>query len=101
MQMRNASSALSAASSACDHIRNWVLGTPKDEWVSMAVFSDGSYGAPKASRLRETNDAKDLQDRNRVLQKLKQSEQWLDSKLGIELVLYFMAAALHGFKKNY
>ena len=49
MQMRNASSALSAASSACDHIRNWVLGTPKDEFVSMAVFSDGSYGAPKVS----------------------------------------------------
>ena len=47
--MRNMSSALSAASSACDHIRNWVLGTPKDEFVSMAVFSDGSYGAPKVS----------------------------------------------------
>jgi len=47
LQMRNMSSALSAASSACDHIRNWVLGTPEDEFVSMAVFSDGSYGAPK------------------------------------------------------
>lgn len=47
IKMRNMSSALSAASSACDHIRNWVLGTPKDEFVSMAVFSDGSYGAPK------------------------------------------------------
>ena len=49
--MRNASSALSAASSACDHIRNWVMGTPKDEFVSMAVFSDGSYGAPKVKDL--------------------------------------------------
>lgn len=47
IKARNASSALSAASSACDHIRNWVLGTPKGEWVSMGVFSDGSYGAPK------------------------------------------------------
>ena len=47
--MRNMSSALSAASSACDHIRNWVLGTPEGEFVSMAVFSDGSYGAPKVT----------------------------------------------------
>ena len=47
MQARNLSSALSAASSACDHIYNWVNGTPADTWVSMAVFSDGSYNAPK------------------------------------------------------
>lgn len=46
-QARNLSSAMSAASSACDHIRNWVLGTEGDSWVSMGVFSDGSYGAPK------------------------------------------------------
>ena len=39
------SSALSAGSSACDHLYNWVNGTPKDTWVSMGVFSDGSYGA--------------------------------------------------------
>ena len=48
MQARNLSSAMSAASSACDHIYNWVNGTPKDTWVSMGVYSDGSYGAPKA-----------------------------------------------------
>lgn len=47
VQARNMSSALSAASSACDHIREWVLGTPPDTWASMGVFSDGSYGAPK------------------------------------------------------
>lgn len=29
IKARKLSSALSAASSACDHIRNWVLGTPK------------------------------------------------------------------------
>lgn len=40
---------MSAASSACDHIRDWVLGTPKDTWVSMGVPSDGSYGTPKVS----------------------------------------------------
>ena len=47
MQARNVSSAMSAASSACDHIYNWVNGTPKDTWVSMGVYSDGSYNAPK------------------------------------------------------
>ena len=49
LQARNLSSAMSAASSACDHIRDWVLGTPKDTWVSMGVPSDGSYGTPKVS----------------------------------------------------
>ncbi|CAL8149995.1 unnamed protein product [Prunus armeniaca] len=44
IKARKLSSALSAASSACDHIRDWVLGTPKGSWVSMGVYSDGSYG---------------------------------------------------------
>ena len=47
VQMRGMSSALSAASSACDHVRNWVLGTEPGVFVSMGVISDGSYGAPK------------------------------------------------------
>jgi malate dehydrogenase len=25
-------------------VRDWVLGTPPNDWVSMAVCSDGSYG---------------------------------------------------------
>ena len=41
---RGASSAASAASAAIDHVRDWVLGTPDNDWVSMAVPSDGSYG---------------------------------------------------------
>ncbi|XP_022759490.1 malate dehydrogenase, cytoplasmic-like isoform X2 [Durio zibethinus] len=44
IKARKLSSALSAASAACDHIRDWVLGTPKGTWVSMGVYSDGSYG---------------------------------------------------------
>jgi malate dehydrogenase len=44
---RGKSSAASAASAAVDHIRNWALGTPKGDSVSMAVVSDGSYGIPK------------------------------------------------------
>ena len=91
IKARKASSALSAASAACDHMRDWVLGTPKVDypssqiafdhaelicfhilllllllfliiiifckfsfgfviqgtWVSMGVYSDGSYGIPK------------------------------------------------------
>lgn len=46
IKARKFSSALSAASSACDHIRDWVLGTPEGSWVSMGVYSDGSYDVP-------------------------------------------------------
>ncbi|MFS7912160.1 putative malate dehydrogenase [Helianthus anomalus] len=41
---RRLSSAFSTASVACDHMRDWILGTPKGTWVSMGVYSDGSYG---------------------------------------------------------
>jgi malate dehydrogenase len=44
---RGASSAASAANGAVDHIRDWVLGTSEDDWVSMGVPSDGSYGIPE------------------------------------------------------
>jgi malate dehydrogenase len=44
IKARGASSAASAASSAIDHVRDWALGTPDGDWVSMAVPSDGSYG---------------------------------------------------------
>ena len=44
---RGASSAASAANAAVDHVRDWVLGTPEGDWVSMAIRSDGSYGVPE------------------------------------------------------
>jgi malate dehydrogenase len=44
IEARGASSAASAANAAIDHVRDWVLGTPEGDWVSMAVRSDGSYG---------------------------------------------------------
>jgi malate dehydrogenase len=44
IQARGASSAASAASAAIDHMHDWALGTPADDWVSMAVSADGSYG---------------------------------------------------------
>ncbi|KGE03405.1 malate dehydrogenase [Pseudohaliea rubra] len=44
IKARGASSAASAANAAIDHMRAWALGTPTDDWVSMGVYSDGSYG---------------------------------------------------------
>ncbi len=44
IEARGLSSAASAANAAIDHIRDWVLGTPEGNWVSMGIPSDGSYG---------------------------------------------------------
>jgi malate dehydrogenase len=43
IEARGSSSAASAASAAVDHVHDWVTGTG-DEWVSMGIVSDGSYG---------------------------------------------------------
>jgi malate dehydrogenase len=43
IEARGASSAASAANAAIDHMRDWVLGTPEGDWVSMGVPADGSY----------------------------------------------------------
>ena len=45
IEARGLSSAASAANAAVDHMRDWVLGS--DEWVTMGVPSDGSYGIPE------------------------------------------------------
>ncbi|MGJ3190255.1 malate dehydrogenase [Paenarthrobacter sp. FR1] len=47
IEARGASSAASAASATIDAARDWLLGTPEGDWVSMAVASDGSYGVPE------------------------------------------------------
>jgi malate dehydrogenase len=47
IEARGLSSAASAASAAIDHMRDWVTGSPADDWVSMGVPSDGSYGIPE------------------------------------------------------
>ena len=44
IEARGSSSAASAASATVDAARDWLFGTPADDWVSMAVASDGSYG---------------------------------------------------------
>ena len=45
IEARGLSSAASAANAAIDHVRDWVLGS--DDWVTMGVPSDGSYGIPE------------------------------------------------------
>ena len=47
IQARGLSSAASAASAAIDHVKDWTFGSADNDWVSMAVSSDGSYGVAK------------------------------------------------------
>ncbi|MGO1383562.1 MAG: malate dehydrogenase [Arachnia sp.] len=47
IEARGQSSAASAANATVEHMRDWVLGTPDGDWVSMSVPSDGSYGVPE------------------------------------------------------
>lgn len=47
IKARGASSAASAANAAIFHMRDWALGSPEGDWVSMGVYSDGSYGIEK------------------------------------------------------
>ncbi len=44
IEARGSSSAASAASATIDAARDWLYGSAQDDWVSMAVLSDGSYG---------------------------------------------------------
>jgi len=47
IQARGSSSIGSAAYAALSHMRTWIRGTDADDWVSMGVVSDGSYGVPE------------------------------------------------------
>jgi len=47
IEARGSSSAASAASATIDAARDWLSGSAEDDWVSMAVVSDGSYGVPE------------------------------------------------------
>jgi malate dehydrogenase len=46
IKARGASSALSAANGALDHLKSLLKPTPPGDWVSMAVVSKGEYGVP-------------------------------------------------------
>ncbi|MDG1750006.1 MAG: malate dehydrogenase [Porticoccaceae bacterium] len=41
---RGASSAASAANEAIAHMRTWARGSAENDWISMGVISNGSYG---------------------------------------------------------
>ena len=45
IEARGLSSAASAASSAIDHMYDWIHGTKEGQWASMGVVSQGEYGA--------------------------------------------------------
>jgi malate dehydrogenase len=46
IKARGASSALSAANGALDHVKSMLQATPAQDWVSAAVISKGEYGVP-------------------------------------------------------
>ncbi len=47
IEARGSSSAASAASATIDAAHDWLSGSADDDWVSMAVVSDGSYDVPE------------------------------------------------------
>src|SRR5262249_35739501 len=47
IEARGVPSAASAANAAMDHVRDWVYGTRENDWVSMGIPSDGTYGIPE------------------------------------------------------
>ena len=47
IEARGLSSAASAANAAISHVHDWMLSSHHDDWVTMSVPSDGSYGIPE------------------------------------------------------
>lgn len=47
IKARKLSSAMSAAKAICDHMRTWWFGTDQNNFTSMGIVSDGSYGIEK------------------------------------------------------
>jgi malate dehydrogenase len=85
IKARGASSAASAASAAIDHMRDWALDNAKDDWVSMAVLSDGSYGIakdiiysfPMVCKKGEWDIVQNLKIDEFSLERMRQTEQEL------------------------
>jgi len=47
IEARGLSSAASAANAAISHMHDWMLSSHHNDWVTMSVPSDGSYGIPE------------------------------------------------------
>ena len=96
IKARGASSAASAASAAIDHMHDWALGTPADDWVSMAIPSDGSYEVapgiiysfPVRCRGGAYEIVQDLEIRNFSRERMQATEQELrEERAAIESLL--------------
>lgn len=82
---RGSSSAASAASAAVDHMRSWVQGTPEDDWVSMAIPSQGDYGIaegiiysfPVTISGGEVSVVEGLENNDFIKERMKASEEEL------------------------
>ncbi len=76
IEARGLSSAASAANAAISHVHDWVLGAHHNNWVSMGVPSDGSYGIPEGVIYGFPVRCK--QGEYQIVQDLPLSEQELD-----------------------
>ena len=47
IEARGLSSAASAANAAISHVHDWMLSSHHNDWVTMSIPSDGSYGIPE------------------------------------------------------
>lgn len=82
IKARGQSSAASAANAAIDQMRTWIFGTEKDDWVSMGIYSDGSYGIepgliysfPVTLNNGEINIVKGLDINEFSLKKMRETE---------------------------
>ena len=97
IEARGLSSAASAANAAIDQMRAWALGTEDNDWVSMAVFSDGSYGIEKGlfysfpvrvSADGEASIVNDLKIEEFSLERMQETEQELkEERLAVQHLL--------------
>ncbi len=97
IEARGSSSAASAASAAIDHMRDWVLGTDEDDWISMAIPSDGNsygiaegiiYSFPVKVRSGQVSIVSGLENNTFIQERMKASEiELLEEKLVIEDLL--------------
>ncbi|KAA3679422.1 malate dehydrogenase [Paragonimus westermani] len=77
---RKLSSAMSAAKAIVDHMHDWWFGTKPGEWISMAVLSDGSYGAPPDVMF---GFPVEIKDKHWSIVKNLSMDDWAKSKLKI------------------
>ncbi len=91
IEVRGKSSAASAAHAALNHMRDWVLGTPENDWISMAIPGDGSYGVesglvfsfPVVIKNGQRQIVQNLEINDFSQQRIRQSEKELAAERNI------------------